>query len=1432
MSLQAAMSALEHAAARVVDTPPFHLVAQTLSRVGSLAEARAEADDPEITVAGERLALAANLAGAGVAAFGGLTRVGRLPDVVPALLSVATNVPHLRAGIRSWLGPRWSEPVLAGAESLTHALAGEPAGLLVDAVHRAQRLAEAQARTLAWQRQAPRLLADHEPDEPETVSENVVPARPCPLPDGPVEQYAARAATIGAAGLGGSLLLGRTHLSAPAVAAATAKPARLAKESFATRMGRCVAKHDVLINDPLALRRLDRVDTVVIDAGILTTGRWSIEEVVPLAGAADPPALHARALGLLDPADPQRERRRSGWRTGPAGPLEGVAAEQAAAAGVDETALAQRGACRIALFHRDRPVALLWLLPELDPYTEGVLTAAAPVGQVLVAGRGSRLDQRVKIAGLVAGGTHLATSVRTLQEAGHGVLLVAEHGRPGLSAADVGIAVPAKNPGRHPRRQSGHLIATMPDVVQLLTAVPAARRAARSGVRIASYEALAAAVLGLASPARRAGRNALLGSSVAALAGIGAGAWHAEPVVRMRAPRPVDRNPWHAIPVPEVFHRLRSSIRGLDVPQVSQRRRADEDTGPVVTGLAHAVAEELANPLTPVLAAGAGLAAAVGSPLDAALIGGVVLANSVVGGVQRVRADRAVRRLTEHASVPVRLIRGGRHVSVAAEELVPGDVVELRAGDAVPADCRIVEAVGLEMDEANLTGESLPVAKTAKPSTARVPADRISMVYEGTAVAVGHGLAIVVAAGADTEARRAEHGAAIPKSSGVHSRLEELTKSTLPLSVGSGALLLAVNLLRGQPITQAIAPAVSLAVASVPEGLPSVATVAQLAAARRLSARGVLVRNPSTLESLGRVQSLCFDKTGTLTEGRLRLRLVGDGTEEFGGTQLPERMSLVVAAALRATPQQRASQRLPHPTDRAVLAGAEETATSIQYGQSGWQRDGELPFEPRRGLHATLGRVEDQKILSVKGAPETLIGRCTSRLADAGTQPLDDRRRRKLSAAAGRLARRGYRVLAVAENPVPAGYRLSWDTLDQLNFLGFLALADRVRPAAAEAVATLQRAGIRVVMITGDHPSTAESVATELGVLDGGEILTGAQLDEFDDDKLVDVLPRVTVFARTSPAQKVRVVRLLRRAGEVVAVTGDGANDAPAIRAAHVGIALGSRATPAARQAADMVVTDDRIETVVDAIVEGRILWASVRDALSVLLGGNLGEVAFTVGVGIAGGTGINTRQLLLVNMLTDVVPALVLAARPPDSAQPQALLAEGPDASLGTALTRDIRIRAATTAGAAGAAWTVARFTGTQARASTVALVALVAAQLAQTIVAGRFDPAVTAACVGSLALLAVAVQTPGLSHLLGSRPLGPVGWGLGLGAACGAAGVTWLIARRDGDPDVDAEQQDQTEPNPLVRATDAVSAVVAAALGLETPSTDSPAKPATPPE
>jgi cation-transporting ATPase I len=663
------------------------------------------------------------------------------------------------------------------------------------------------------------------------------------------------------------------------------------------------------------------------------------------------------------------------------------------------------------------------------------------------------------------------------------------------------------------------------------------------------------------------------------------------------------------------------------------------------------------------------------------------------------------------------------------------------------------------------------VVKSADATLAPAVADRHCMLYEGTVVAAGRAVGLVVGTGEGTEAARALHTEGDAPETGVELRLRALTGRILPISLAAGVALIPIDLLRRRSLGQALGRAVSLAVAAVPEGLPFVATVAELAAARRLSARGALVRNPSTVEALGRVDVLCFDKTGTLTEGRISLRGVSDGTRFWPVQQLPQQGRRVLAAAVRACPFQLPDEAVIEQTDRAVLDGARRVGVSAGDDVGPVEHLGELPFASDRAYHATLWRAQDGEGISVKGAPEVVLPLC-SRWREANSAvELTESARARFAGEVDRLARQGHRVLAVAERAAARHSEVAESDVAELELRGMVALADPVRATSARAVATLRAAGVTTVIITGDHPSTAESIAAELDALNGRRVLTGTVLDDLSDDDLEAALPTTAVFARVTPVQKARIVRRLRSAGHTVAVTGDGTNDVPAIRLADVGLALGARATPAAREAADVVITDDRIETITDAIVEGRAMWSSVRDALSILLGGNLGEIAYTFGTALVGGeVALNARQLLLVNLLTDVLPAMSVAVRPPPGATPEQLLEEGPEASLGAALTRDILIRAAITSTAASLAWLLARPVSLPGQASTTGLVTLVGAQLGQTIAVRGRTPLVVAAVAVSWVLLVAAVQLPGISRIVGSRPLLPHHWAIALTASLAA--------------------------------------------------------------
>jgi magnesium-transporting ATPase (P-type) len=970
------------------------------------------------------------------------------------------------------------------------------------------------------------------------------------------------------------------------------------------------------------------------------------------------------------------------------------------------------------------------------------------------------------------GGEGLHDGVRELQSDGRVVMLVSGDRR-ALGAADCGIGV--HDEGTPPPWGAHVLIERDIDTAILLVeAITAARTVVRDSTMFATVASGIGGVTAL-SARRKPAASGLRAVNAGALMAFSDGIWRARNLTGTRKAAPAARvaPPWHLMPADLVLDRLGSDPRGLGEDEVRRRTPANRLGGAAGadTSIAKAFLSELSNPLTPVLAGGAAVSAAVGSPVDAALVAGIVGVSALIGSAQQVHTERALAGLFERSATVTTVVRDGTEQRVVADDLVRGDIVSLRSGDVVPADCRVLEATGAELDESSLTGESLPVAKDPSPVVAADIAERASMLYEGTVVAAGKVTAVVVATGDQTEVGRglaAARGAA--PETGVETRLASLTKQALPVAVGSAAAVAGAGLIRGVPLRESLGAAVNLAVASVPEGLPFLVNAAQLAAARRLADHGALVRNPRTIEALGRVDVLCFDKTGTLTEGRLSVTRIDDGHSSAAVSRLGKSHRAVLTAAVRATPRAENPAELPHHTDQAVLEGG--LAAGVDAG--GWEKTGAIPFEPSRGFHATNGKLGNRTLLCVKGAPEVVVPRCVRH----GGKPIGAGGRKRLEKRMERLAASGHRVLAVAERTVSTE-DISEDDVVDLHLLGFVALADPVRDSAAPAAETLREAGVRTVMITGDHPATGEAVSEEITGRNGDtKVLTGARIEELGDAELDAELADVDVIARCSPAQKVRIIQAYQRGGRVVAMTGDGANDAPAIRLADVGIALGQRGTPAARAAADLVVTDDRLETIVAALIEGRAMWASVREALGILLGGNLGEIAFTVlGSAVTGRSPLTARQLLLMNLLTDLAPALAIALSRPDREAVPELLREGPNASLGDALRRDITTRAVTTTLGATTAWTLARLTGRRRRASTVALASLIGTQLGQTLVIGGRDGTVLAAGLGSAALLAVLIQTPGVSQFFGCTPLGPIGWGIALGSAGAASAVGLLV-------------------------------------------------------
>lgn len=1291
----------------------------------------------------------------------------RVAGTLGSLFSIAQTTARLRKPLDDRFGPQRADLMLDMAAAAAHGAAQRPGSAFVELCHKFSRLGEAQARRRIWEQREQELfslpaeLLELGPSEP----------RPRALPRGPIEEYADRAWIVSLGGFAVSFLTTRSVQRAiAALFAGLPQPARLGRETFCAELSRALAARQALVVDAEALRRLDRIDCIVLEGGLVARDRYEVRELL-VVSSVDESEMRRALTALLDVERPIEKRTVGEYTFGALGVL-GCAVPAELGAGAAE--LGRRGGLVVGLLLQDELVALAEV--ELIPQTgidELISAAHEAEMRVVVAGSDHGVLAGMSADDTIGGGEDLARGVRRLQREGRAVCLVSTSRSPRV---DADLSIGLMREGEAPP-WGAHVICRddLSDVRFLIHAAVSARQVAKQGVNIALGAATLGALVSAGGVLPLTGRRVIAVVNAASVISMVNGVRGSFALARRALPAPRDRTPWHALESRSVLVKLRTSEQGLLRREALRRRRSSLALGESrsrIGELVEAVTDELFNPLAPLLAAGAGLSAAVGSFGDAGMVGGVVALNALIGGAQRYRTERRLRELSRGERRYARVRRGAALLDLPEQDLVRGDIIVLEAGDVVPADCRILSAEALEVDASSMTGESLPVRKSPSASFEAHVADRSSMLYDGTAIAAGRAVAVVVAVGDETEARRGASAVKRdPSRGGVERRLRSLIRMTGPVAIGAGVSVMGMGLLRGRRLEDLVGSGVSLAVASVPEGLPLIATAAQLAAASRLSKRGALVRNVRSIEALGRVDALCLDKTGTLTEGRIELGSIAEGNAE-PRTSYGENERLVLAAALRAAPEPRIGSTKTDPTDAALYRAAESLGVRAFDGAGGWLRLRELPFEAERGYQVVLGETREGALLTIKGAPERLISRVVKLRRGGQELEVDEAGRSALLERARELGGSGLRVLGVAEARVAADYDVA--ELPELVFRGFVAFRDPVRPTSAQAVSDLHAAGVITYMLTGDHPSTAEAIAREVGLLPpGGIVMSGGALAQFSDEELDAQLGRVRVFARVTPAQKVRIVRALQRAGKVVAMVGDGANDAPAIRLANVGIAVGRHSTAAARAASDVVLMDERIETLVHAIVEGRAMWASVRDAVSILVGGNLGEIGFTLAAGLLDGRPpLNARQLLLVNLLTDVAPAMAIALRPPSLDTLSALRAEGPEASLGQPLNRDIALRALVTSLGAGTAWTLGRFGGRE-RANTVGLLALVGSQLGQTLLSGKLSQPVVVTSVASAATLALIVQTPGVSQLFGCKPLGPFGWATAIGASAGATAL-----------------------------------------------------------
>ncbi|MBY0275849.1 cation-translocating P-type ATPase [Candidatus Binatia bacterium] len=861
---------------------------------------------------------------------------------------------------------------------------------------------------------------------------------------------------------------------------------------------------------------------------------------------------------------------------------------------------------------------------------------------------------------------------------------------------------------------------------------------------------------------------------------------------------------WHATPADEVARQLGTSLTdGLSGDTARSRLVTDganELRQAEGASRLAILAGQFQSLVVWILIGAAGISIALGEVIDGGAIVAIVILNAVIGFFQEYRAEQAVAALARMAAPRARVVRDARAEVVASRDIVRGDLLLIDAGDLVAADARLVDASVLRTNEAPLTGESEPVEKNAAVSGVETPlADRRSMVFLGTSVTSGTGRAVVVATGMETEVGRIA-GLLETASGGdtpLKRRLDQVARRLLWACAAIVVLVFILGVARGLPTFELFLSAVSLAVAAIPEGLPAIVTVALALGVSRMVRRNALIRRLPAVETLGCAQVICTDKTGTLTVGQMTARKVVTAERVFGVTgegyttdgvlfghdaevaPLADepllRLLRAAAACNDAILEARESgtRVVGDPTEGALLVVAAKGGVTAKQLDVDMPRLRSIPFDSDRKRMTVVRTFEGQSWAFVKGAPEVVLTRCSHVRTAAGIVPMTDAERARVDVTCALLANDALRVLALAERQLQeasADPTAADDDVEQgLTFLGLVGLQDPPRAEARDAIARCRRAGIRVVMITGDHPDTARSIARELGILETGEeVIVGAELARMDDAQLAGRVRTTAAYARVTAEDKLRIVRAWKAQGAVVAMTGDGVNDAPALKEASIGIAMGVSGTEVTKQAADMVVTDDNFASIVAAIEEGRGIYDNIAKTLGYLLAGNAGELAvMLVAVLVGWPLPLLPIQLLWINLVTDGLPALALATDPIDPD----VLSRPPRKPSAELIDRPFLVRLAIT-GLLTAACTLAvcayelRVDGDLPDARNAAFSVLVIAELLRSF--GARSETRTILEVGLLSnlrlFLVVAVSfalqlaihhTPVLEHLFGAEPI-----------------------------------------------------------------------------
>ncbi len=875
---------------------------------------------------------------------------------------------------------------------------------------------------------------------------------------------------------------------------------------------------------------------------------------------------------------------------------------------------------------------------------------------------------------------------------------------------------------------------------------------------------------------------------------------------------------WHTLKPEEITIQLRSDgERGLSVGEAD--RRLEEIGYNALTEVPSVSPwtiffSQFKDFMVLVLLGATAVSFALGEIADALTIVAIVTMNAVLGFMQEYRAEKSVETLKALTAPTAQVWRQGRLVEIPAKELVPGDVIELEAGDVVPADARLLQAHGMQAEEAALTGESLAVAKeVAALGDPELPlGDRKNMVYMGTIISRGRGRAMVVATGMHTEMGTIAHliREAVEDQTPLQRRLEHLGKILVILSLVIVAVVVVTGLFRGEPLYQMFLTGVSLAVAAIPEGLPAIVTIALALGVQRMIRAHAIVRRLPAVETLGCTTVVCSDKTGTLTRNRMtvtqmyvpgqpRWRRNESGFMDAKSHSDAERVDfehLMQGAVVcnnamigNENPENDGVSGQGDPTELAMLWGAAEGGVKPSDVKQNFKRFEEIPFESdRQRMAVGVKNRQNQSLIYVKGAPDVVLRLCRFYQHHGQIMSLDMKMRQELSQVNEDMADMALRVLAVAYRPMSGSENLSGAEHD-LVFLGLMGMMDTPRPEVITAIGQARHAGVRTVMITGDHPHTARAIANQLGMMEpGDEIITGRDLDTMSDDELVQRVDKIRVYARVSPPHKLRVVRAWKARGEVVAMTGDGVNDAPAVKEADIGVAMGISGTDVTKEASAMILTDDNFATIIRAIREGRAIYDNIRKFIRYLLSCNVGEVLVMFLAAFMGlPLPLLPIQILFVNLVTDGLPAMALGVDPaapgvmdrPPRHPKESIFARGLGVKIGF---RGILIGISTlivfmlSTGPLGMGLREAR---------TMALATLIMSQLFHVFDAraeeqsflevGLFtNPWAVAAVTSSIAMLLAIVYVPSLGELFKTDPIGWADWAL----VILASGFVQLIA------------------------------------------------------